>query len=145
MSKTVYLGSPLPLNRSSRGYFATTTDALENEKSKFINLILTMKGERVGNPGFGCDLPKLLFEQKTANVQELAQQYVLDAVSQWMPYLRLQQVEVLNEDTFLNDNSILLYVQYGFVNNPLSVQSVQVTIGDVPRGSLISSGRLTTI
>jgi|APGre2960657468_1045069.scaffolds.fasta_scaffold04113_4 phage baseplate assembly protein W len=145
MSKTVYLGSPLPLQRSSRGYFATTADALENEKSKFINLMLTMKGERVGNPGFGCDLPKLLFEQKTTEVQELAQQYVLNAVNQWMPYLRLRQVQILNEETFLNDNSILLYVQYGFVNNPLAVQSVQLRIGEVAQGSLISSGRLTTI
>ena len=107
--------------------------------------MLTMKGERVGNPGFGCDLPKLLFEQKTTEVQELAQQYVLDAVNQWMPYLRLRQVQILNEETFLNDNSILLYVQYGFVNNPLAVQSVQLRIGEVAQGSLISSGRLTTI
>jgi len=38
-----------------------------------------------------------------------------------------------------------LYVQYGFVNNPLAVQSVQLRIGEVAQGSLISSGRLTTI
>jgi hypothetical protein len=62
-----------------------------------------------------------------------------------MPYLRLRQVQILNEETFLNDNSILLYVQYGFVNNPLAVQSVQLRIGEVAQGSLISSGRLTTI
>lgn len=144
MSKTVYLGSPLPLRRGPRGYFSTTTDALENEKSKFINLILTMKGERVGNPTFGCDIHKLLFEQKTVDTQDLAQQYVTDAVNQWMPYLILQQIEVLNSDTFLDDNSIILYVKYGFVNNPLAVQSVQVTIGEVPKGTLVSSGRLRT-
>jgi phage baseplate assembly protein W len=144
MSKTVYLGSPLPLTRTSRGYFASTSDALQNEKSKFINLMLTMKGERVGNPEFGCDLPRLLFEQKTADTQELAQQYVLDAVNRWMPYLRLTQVEILNLDTFTDDNSILLYVQYTFANNPLAVQSVQLQIGQLPVGSVVSSGRLTT-
>lgn len=145
MSKTVYLGSPLPLRRGPRGYFSTTTDALENEKSKFINLILTMKGERVGNPTFGCDIHKLLFEQKTADVQDLAQQYVLDAVNNWMPYLILQQIQVINAETFLNDNSITLYVRYGFVNNPLAVQSVQITVGEVPRGSLVSSAQLRTL
>lgn len=145
MSKTVYLGQPLPLRRGPRGYFSSTTDALENEKSKFINLILTMKGERVGNPTFGCDIHKLLFEQKTADVQDLAQQYVLDAVNQWMPYLILQQIQVVNADTFLNDNSIILYVRYGFINNPLATQSVQVTIGEVPSTNLVSSGRLRTL
>lgn len=145
MSKTVYLGSPLPLRRSTGGYFASTTDALENEKSKFINLILTMKGERVGNPTFGCDIHKLLFGQKTADVQDLAQQYVLDAVNQWMPYLILQQIEVVNADTFLNDNSITLYVRYGFINNPLATQSVQLVIGEIPKSSLVSSGRLRTL
>lgn len=144
MSKTLYLGQPLPLRRGQKGYFSSTTDALENEKSKFINLILTMKGERVGNPTFGCDIHKLLFEQKTAEVQDLAQQYVLDAVNQWMPYLVLQQIQVVNADTFINDNSITLYVKYGFINNPLAVQSVQVVIGEVPRSSFTSSGRLRT-
>lgn len=145
MSKTVYLGLPLPLRRGPRGYFSSTTDALENEKSKFINLILTMKGERVGNPTFGCDIHKLLFEQKTADVQDLAKQYVLEAVNQWMPYLILQEIQIINLDTFLNDNSIILYVKYSFINNPLAVQSVQVVIGEVPRGSSISSARLRTL
>jgi len=145
MSKTVYLGSPLPLGRSARGYFATTDDALENEKSKFINLILTMKGERVANPTFGCDIHKLLFEQKTENTQDIAQQYVTDAVERFMPYLQLRQITITNADTFLTDNSINLYVQYGFINNPLVVQSVQLSIGQIPKGSLISSALLSTV
>lgn len=145
MSKTVYLGQPLPLRRGPGGYFSSTTDALENEKSKFINLILTMKGERVGNPTFGCDIHKLLFEQKTAEVEDLAQQYVTDAVNNWMPYLVLRDIRIININTFLNDNSILLYVQYGFINNPLAVQSVQVRIGEVPVGSLVSSANLRTL
>lgn len=145
MSKTVYLGSPLPLGRKPRGYFASTDDPLENEKSKFINLILTIKGERVANPTFGCDIHKLLFEQKTENIQGLAQQYVTDAVERFMPYLQLRQITITNPDTFLSDNNINLYVQYGFVNNPLVVQSVELSIGQLPMASLVSSGRLTTV
>lgn len=145
MSKTVYLGSPLPLGRSARGYFATTDNALENEKSKFINLILTIKGERVANPTFGCDIHKLLFEQKTENVQDLAEQYVTDAVSRFMPYLKLQQISITNVDTFLNDNNINLYVKYSFINNPLVVQSVQLSVGQLSKGNLVSSALLSTV
>ena len=141
MAKTVYLGSTLPLQRGNRGYFQTTVDPLENEKSKFINLILTKKGERVSNPNFGCDLWRLLFEQKDGNTQDLAKEYVLDAVNRFMPYLVLQDIQITNTDTFLNDNFINLYVKYGFSNNPLASDEVIVSLGTSVTNQLITTGR----
>lgn len=141
MAKTVYLGQTLPLQRTNRGYFQSTTDPLENEKSKFINLILTKKGERVSNPNFGCDLWRLLFEQKDSDTQDLAKQYVLDAVNAFMPYLVLQEIQITNTDTFLNDNYITLYVKYGFINNPLASDSVLLAIGTGAQSQLNVSGR----
>ena len=61
------------------------------------------------------------------------------------PYLQLRQITITNVDTFLSDNSINLYVQYGFVNNPLVVQSVQLSIGKLPQSSLVSSALLSTV
>jgi phage baseplate assembly protein W len=144
MAKTVYLGQTLPLQRGNRGYFQSTTNALENEKSKFINLILTKKGERVSNPTFGCDLWRLLFEQKNEDTQELAKQYVLDAVNAFMPYLVLQEIQITNTQTFLNDNSINLYVKYGFINNPLATDSVLLSIGAGGQSRISLSGRTAT-
>jgi phage baseplate assembly protein W len=144
MPNTTYLGQPLPLNRGTRGYFQSTTDTLENEKSKFINLILTKKGERVSNPNFGCDLWRLLFEQKNDEIQDLAQQYIINAVQQFMPYLTLQEIRVTNLSTFLNDNNINLYVKYGFVNNPLVSDEVQFLLNTNVAGGLVVSGRITT-
>lgn len=144
MPTTTYLGQTLPLNRGTRGYFQSTTNALENEKSKFINLILTRKGERVSNPDFGCDLWRLLFEQKDGEIQELAQQYVIEAVQRFMPYLSLQSIEVTNLSTFLNDNNINLYVKYGFTNNPLVSDEVQLQLNTNIAGGLVVSGRTTT-
>ena len=144
MSTTIYLGQTLPLNRGTRGFFQSTTNALENEKSKFINLILTKKGERVSNPDFGCDLWRLLFEQKDGEIQELAQQFVIEAVQRFMPYLSLQSIEITNFSTFLNDNSINLYVKYGFTNNPLVSDEVQLQLNTNLAGGLVVSGRTTT-
>ena len=144
MAKTVYLGSTLPLQRNNRGYFQTTTDPLENEKSKFINLILTRKGERLSNPNFGCDLWRLLFEQKDNEIQDLAQQYVVEAVETFMPYLKLQEIRITNVNTFLNDTFIGLYVRYGFSNNPLVSDQVELTLGTTIGGNLAISGRITT-
>lgn len=137
MSKTNLLGSTLPLRRGNRGYFETTDDALLNEKSKFINLILTKKGERLGLGDFGCDLWRLLFEPKDGNLQELAQEYIIDAVSTWMNYLVIRDVRVLNLESFTSDNSISLYVRYEFVNNPLVVDDVVVDIS--------ASGRIIAV
>lgn len=144
MSTTTYLGQTLPLNRGTRGFFQSTTNALENEKSKFINLILTKKGERVSNPEFGCDLWRLLFEQKDSEIQNLAQQYVIDAVQRFMPYLTLQSIQIINLSTFLNDNNINLYVKYGFTNNPLVSDEVQLQLNTNLTGQLVVSGRTTT-
>jgi hypothetical protein len=144
MPTTTYLGQTLPLNRGTRGYFQSTTNALENEKSKFINLILTRKGERVSNPDFGCDLWRLLFEQKDGEIQDLAQQYVVEAVERFMPYLSLQSIQITNLSTFSNDNNINLYVKYGFTNNPLVTDEVQLLLGTNIAGGLVVSGRTTT-
>jgi phage baseplate assembly protein W len=144
MSTTTYLGQTLPLNRGTRGFFQSTTNALENEKSKFINLILTRKGERVSNPDFGCDLWRLLFEQKDGEIQEVAQQFVIEAVQRFMPYLSIQSIEIINLSTFLNDNSINLYVKYGFTNNPLVSDEVQLQLNTNIAGGLVVSGRTTT-
>ncbi len=146
MAKTLFLGQTLPLQRTDRGYFQSTTDRFENEKSKFITLILTKKGERVSNPAFGCDLWLLLFEQKDGQIQDLARDYVSEAVNTFMPYLTLQQIRITNDETYLNDNSINLYVRYGFVNNPLVTDQVQLTLGaaNTVGGNLAVSGRTTT-
>lgn len=144
MSTTTFLGQTLPLNRGTRGFFQSTTNALENEKSKFINLILTRKGERVSNPDFGCDLWRLLFEQKDGEIQEVAQQFVIEAVQRFMPYLSIQSIEIINLSTFLNDNSINLYVKYGFTNNPLVSDEVQLQLNTNIAGGLVVSGRTTT-
>lgn len=144
MSQTVYFGSTLPMQRGPRGYFQTTNDALANEKSKFINLILTKKGERVSNPNFGCDLWRLLFEQKDEEIQDKAQQYVADAVNAFMPYLVLQEIVIVNLDTFVRDANINLYVRYSFINNPLVQESIQLLLGTSPAGGLQISGRTVT-
>lgn len=144
MTTTRYLGLTLPLRRTNRGYFQATTDPLENEKSKFVNLILTKKGERVSNPNFGCDLWRLLFEQKNGEIQSKAQEYVQNAINEFMPYLVLQDIRILNLDTFTSDQNINLYVRYGFSNNPLVSEEIQLLLGTTPEGGLAVSGRTAT-
>jgi len=152
MSKTVYLGSTLPLERGQRGYFQTTTDPLDNEQSKFINLILTRKGERPGNPNFGCDLWRLLFEPKDDDLQPQAEQAIREAVNNFMGYLELEEISLVNPTTYATDNSLRLYVRYRLAGDPNAIQTEieallteengVVTVGGVSsRRFLPSAGR----
>jgi hypothetical protein len=87
---------------------------------------------------------RLLFEQKDGEIQEVAQQFVIEAVQRFMPYLSIQSIEIINLSTFLNDNSINLYVKYGFTNNPLVSDEVQLQLNTNIAGGLVVSGRTTT-
>ena len=60
----VYIGLELPMNYGSQGFFKRTKTALEQTKSNIRNLLNTQKGERLGNPNFGCDLRQVIFEQE---------------------------------------------------------------------------------
>ena len=58
------IGFTLPLQRSNGGtggYFEMSNDLMTQIKSNFINLISTMKGERMANPTFGCDIHEHIF------------------------------------------------------------------------------------
>ena len=56
------IGFTLPMKRSPQGgYFDKSHDMMTQIKSNFINLISTMKGERMSNPEFGCDVHAAVF------------------------------------------------------------------------------------
>ena len=64
LNPSVYIGLKLPLEHGSQGFFGRTQKAIEQTKYNIKNLLLTKKGERLGNPTFGSDLEKIIFEQE---------------------------------------------------------------------------------
>ena len=51
LNDDVYIGIELPLNHNiENGFFSRTKTALEQAKSNIKVLLLTKKGERLGNP-----------------------------------------------------------------------------------------------
>ena len=56
------IGFTLPLRRAVGGYFEMSNDLMTQIKSNFINLVSTMKGERLGNLTFGCDIHRVIFD-----------------------------------------------------------------------------------
>lgn len=109
MAKKVGLGVILPLERGANGYFNQGFDAMTQVKSNLTNLLLTKKGERVMQPSFGCDLHAVLFENMGPEIESETRSAIVRAVATWMPYLSIDDVEVVLEEDL---NRMFVTIEY---------------------------------
>lgn len=109
-----FIGITLPIRLGQTGMFDQSTTVIQQVRSNFKNLILTKKGERVGQPELGCDLWKILFEPLTDETLENARLSVADAVDRWMPFIELTDFQIAKTD---DENIINIKCSYRFRNN----------------------------
>ncbi len=102
LNPDIKIGLELPFARSSRGLFGQTATTLEQAGHNIKNLLLTSKGERVMQPDFGSDLRSLLFEQAGDNINNDIKEAISDAMSNWLPYINISNVNVIENETNLN-------------------------------------------
>lgn len=74
--------------------FTTNDQALANLK----NLLLTYKGERIYQPTFGTDLPKLLFEPNTKELKPIVSEVIAEAVEYWLPYINIIDISTVTAE-----------------------------------------------
>lgn len=110
-----FIGVTLPIRLGQTGMFEQSTSLIEQTRSNFKNLILTKKGERVGQANLGCDLWKILFEQITEETLENARTAVINAVNAWIPYIELVDMRITPSD---NINYLDVRCLYRFKSNP---------------------------
>jgi phage baseplate assembly protein W len=76
LNPSVYIGLKLPLEHGNQGFFGRTQKAIEQTKYNIKNLLLTKKGERLGNPTFGSDLEKVIFEQEGDDLENRVEESI---------------------------------------------------------------------
>jgi phage baseplate assembly protein W len=118
-----FIGVTLPVRMGQTGMFDQSISVIDQVRSNFKNLILTKKGERVGQPQLGCDLWKILFEQLTEETLENARLAVADAVDRWLPFIELTDFQITKTD---DDNIISIRCLYRFRNNPNVTDQITV-------------------
>ena len=106
LNPDIKIGLELPFARSSRGLFGQTATTLEQAGHNIKNLLLTSKGERVMQPDFGSDLRSLLFEQAGDNINNDIKEAISDAMSTWLPYINISSVNVIENETNLNQMKV---------------------------------------
>jgi len=122
------IGFTLPLRRADGGYFETSNDLLTQIKSNFINLVSTMKGERLSNPTFGCDLHRAVFDTNTDDLYPIAKESVEQAVAEWMPYIELEKFEIDTTDGDKDRYQAKIYMSYRLIEQPNLSDEVLIQI-----------------
>jgi phage baseplate assembly protein W len=74
--------------------YTTDAQALANLK----NLLLTYKGERLFQPNFGTNLPKVLFEPNTQELKPVISDIISEAVDYWLPNINLVNIDVVTAE-----------------------------------------------
>ncbi len=146
-----FIGVTLPIRLGQTGMFEQSTTVIQQTRSNFKNLILTKKGERVGQPELGCDLWKILFEPLTEETLENARLAVADAVDRWMPFIELTNFRITKTE---ENNIVSIRCLYRFRANPnvtdqvnllssqLGLPSVQIVeFSDNPNEEEVSNAR----
>ena len=95
LDPNIAIGFTLPFGTTQTGpSFNATYTTIEAVRHNMVNLLLTTKGERLSNPNFGSLLKFILFEQNDEEVILKIQDSINDAVSEYMPYVTILDIDV---------------------------------------------------
>jgi phage baseplate assembly protein W len=94
LEEDVAVGIKLPLVGKNGILFDLSYSTEEQALSNLKNLVLTRQGERILQPLFGTRLQDSLFEQNTDVLKEQIQSSILEAISFWLPYIRVNDIIV---------------------------------------------------
>jgi len=91
------IGIRFPFN-GPNGIFSSTFTSIDQTISNLKSLLLTYKGERMFQPTFGTDLPRLIFEPNTSELKLLINDIITQPVNYWLPYITIVDIETTTAD-----------------------------------------------
>ena len=109
-NEDIYIGVGLPLTHNKSGFFYRTKTSLEQAKSNIKNLLLTKKGERLGNPEFGSDLFRVVFEQEGDDIESKVEEAIRSAMSRFLPFILVDEIET--QFSSLNKNTLNVSIKF---------------------------------
>jgi phage baseplate assembly protein W len=113
----VTIGLSLPMKHDDeKGFFPGTTTTLSQTGSNIRNLLLTNKGERVGQPTFGADIMKVLFEQMGDELINQVESSISEAMAEWLPHVTVSKLNVEPDEVEINQLNIEL--EFSLTMNP---------------------------
>ena len=126
LNSNTYVGMSFPLNGDTFNDFALTKTTIEQSVHNLRNLLLTVVGERVGQPEFGSQLKSIVFEQG-ANIPDRIEEAVRSATDNFLSY-----INIINVFTIQEQNQVNVQIEFSVPLNPdaIEVLNFDFRIGD---------------
>tara|TARA_B100001094_G_scaffold178955_2_gene173213 strand:- start:1746 stop:2189 length:444 start_codon:yes stop_codon:yes gene_type:complete len=119
------IGLGVDLSFGNPGVFKTLYTTNDQAKANIRNLLLTRKGERYNLINFGTNLLSIVFQPSTPDIKELINLEINEALSSWLPYIVVQDLEILtveDDPTLLHTIKITLkYTVDGFNTDAITI------------------------
>ena len=119
------IGLGVDISFGNPGVFKTLYTTNDQAKANIRNLLLTRKGERYNLINFGTNLLSIIFQPSTPDIKELINLEITDALSSWLPYIVIQDLEILtveDDPTLLHTIKITLkYTVDGFNTDAITI------------------------
>lgn len=84
------------------------TDAI---KASVIQIVTTMRGERVMRPDFGCNAFSYVFENNSDEFKTIAEREIRQALSKWESRIRVDGIQITSDDA-TEPGQILIDISY---------------------------------
>lgn len=120
-------GITLPVMRGPTGYFEQAFNSFDQARSNLLNLLLTNKGERIMQPGFGTGLQGLLFEQETDDLEDRISDTIYDNVNFWLPYINIELIDIQMTDEMKDNNIAEIKINFT-VGSDIATREITFTI-----------------
>ena len=105
-------GISFPYSISEKKGISLSSES-ENIKESIRIILGTVRGERLMNPDFGCDLNKLVFHPNSPNTAALAKYYVSESVRKWEP--RVENITVDVRPDPMKENVLSVKIIYNII------------------------------
>jgi|TARA_R100000027_G_scaffold63507_1_gene56275 hypothetical protein len=119
------IGLGVDLSFGNPGIFKTLFTTNDQARANIRNLLLTRKGERYNQPNFGTNLLNVVFQPSNDDTKELISTEISSALSFWLPYIVVENLEILNVDddpSLLHTIKIILkYSVDGFTTDKITI------------------------
>lgn len=92
-------------------------------------LLTSSKGEFLGDPDFGTDIHRYIFDHNDVAMEEIVKSQILDAVSQYMDRIEMTDISIERED-----NLVRITLSYSIRNSNIGDEYELVILKDGSEG-----------
>ena len=104
-----------PLHLDDRNQLAMVDGDTAVRQSIYL-IVMTVPGERVLRPEFGCRIHELIFDPVNKQTMITAKRYVEEAIKRWEPRIEVMELEVDAGD--VDRAELLINIKYKHKNRP---------------------------